>query len=172
MHGIARIGFITWVAIFLLTCQRSQSLHARNSIISARSIILSIGKFTGSVGNGRARSQRYDIVIEGIRRLVEAGVDAELHVVEPLHLRPRDMHHHLRPEDLEDCKILYQFHSALAEGLPVYFHMDALPELVRDLLSRAKIYWHVIGFEIDPLVEPEKCEGSGSAILEAMAAGC
>src|SRR5207249_2977439 len=62
--------------------------------------------------------------------------------------------------------------SALAERLPVCFHKNALPELVRDLLSRAKIYWDTIGFEIDPLVEPESCENSGSAILEAMAAGC
>jgi GT2 family glycosyltransferase len=138
---------------------------------AARSIILSIGKFTPSV-NGRARSQRYDIVIEGIRRLVEAGVDAELHVLEPLHLRPRDMNHHVRVEDVTDCKMLSLSYSALAERLPICFHMNAVPELVRDLLSRAKIYWDTIGFDIDPLVEPEGCEAAGTAILEAMAAGC
>jgi glycosyltransferase involved in cell wall biosynthesis len=83
------------------------------------------------------------------------------------------MHHHLRLADVAaDCKILSLSYSALAERLPVCFHKNALPELVRDLLSRAKIYWHTAGFEVDPVVEPERCESSGATILEAMAAGC
>jgi O-antigen biosynthesis protein len=136
---------------------------------SAQSVIVSIGNFVPFTG--KVRRQRYDIVIEGIRRLVESGVDAELHVVEPFYLRRRDTHH-LGPEDMRDYKILCERYSAISKALPIHFHINAVPELVRDLLSRANVYWDTIGFGIDPLVEPEKCESSGTVVLDAMAAGC
>jgi glycosyltransferase involved in cell wall biosynthesis len=128
----------------------------------SRAIILSIEKFSG-----REHNLRYDIVIEGIKCLIEAGVDAELHLVCPLQLHLREIFNRHSDE-------LQYYHEVRqrTEGLPVHFHMNAVPTVVSDLLSRANIYWHTAGFEIDPLFSPEKCEHSGIAVLEAMASGC
>jgi O-antigen biosynthesis protein len=127
-----------------------------------RPIIVSVGKFSV-----HGHSQRHDILIEGIKCLIEAGIDAELHLVGTPHLRSGEMLH----PDLEDVRC-YKALCQRADGLPVHFHKDALPEVARDLLSRATIYWHSVGFEIDPLFSPEKCEHFGITVLEAMAAGC
>jgi glycosyltransferase involved in cell wall biosynthesis len=49
-----------------------------------------------------------------------------------------------------------------ARGLPIEFHVNASPAVIRDCLSRA----------IDEQTEPERCEQFGIGVVEAMAAGC
>lgn len=122
--------------------------------LSQRSVILGIGRFfTGG------HNKRHDVMIEALRRLVESGIDAELHLVGTLHTHAEHMAHYSRL-------------CALAAGLPITFHANAAPAVVRDLLQRADYYWHAAGFDIDPALRPEICEHFGISILEAMAAGC
>jgi len=116
--------------------------------------IVSIGRFF--VGH---HNKRHDVMIDAMRQLTDKDVDAELHLIGsiPPH-----------PEHLEHFATL----NRIAGDLPVRFHPNAPPEQVRDLLTRASIYWHATGFEIDPRLRPDVCEHFGISIVEAMAYGC
>ncbi len=59
-----------------------------------------------------------------------------------------------------------------ARGYPILFHLNAPFETLRDLYSRAKIFWHATGFGEDERRHPERMEHFGIATVEAMAAGC
>jgi glycosyltransferase involved in cell wall biosynthesis len=60
---------------------------------------------------------------------------------------------------------------AEAEGLPVELHVDAPGAEVRDLYSRASIYWHATGLGEDPGSQPDRFEHFGITTAEAMSAG-
>ena len=134
--------------------------HAAVSV--GRTVIVTLGDFFAE-----GQNQRHDVLIEGISRLAAAEVDAELHIVGALYPHPKNMLHPA-PEDMRHYDALRR----QAKGLPVIFHPNATTDGVRHLLSRATIYWHATGFEIDPQLNPEKCEPFGIRILEAMAMGC
>jgi GT2 family glycosyltransferase len=126
--------------------------------ISGRTIILSVGDFS-------RQDHRHDVLIEGIKRLAETGIDAELHLVDASHSYLKDT---LRPDSERSRR-----HDQLrrqANGMPVRFHPDTYG--LRDLLYQATIYWHATGFDCDHKLNPENCEHFGVSILEAMAVGC
>ena len=66
------------------------------------------------------------------------------------------------------------FDRVRAEGSrsPVLVEANAPPARVRDLLSRARIFWHATGLGEDADARPELAEHFGIATVEAMAAGC
>jgi glycosyltransferase involved in cell wall biosynthesis len=132
----------------------TRALTKQNCPATSRLVILTIGRFF--VGG---HNKRHDVLIGALARLRQKGVDAELHIVGALH---SEAHHVLHLHAL----------GRMAEGLPAQFHVNATPALVNDLLSRATIYWHATGFDVDPRMEPEKCEHFGISIIEGMAAGC
>jgi GT2 family glycosyltransferase/glycosyltransferase involved in cell wall biosynthesis len=123
---------------------------------SGQPIVISIGRFRAG-----GQSKRHDVLIEGIKRLSESGINAELHLVGAL-----------QPHSGSEQMAHYAALCQKAEGLPVHFHANAAPDDLADLLSRASIYWHAVGFETDPTFNPEQCEHFGVSILEAMSAGC
>lgn len=59
-----------------------------------------------------------------------------------------------------------------AEGYPIYFHLFAPYDLLKNLYARAKIYWHATGYQIDKNKHPIKLEHFGIVVIESMAAGC
>ncbi|MCX7621183.1 MAG: glycosyltransferase family 4 protein [Acidimicrobiales bacterium] len=58
-----------------------------------------------------------------------------------------------------------------AQGLPVEIHVDASGAELRDLYSRASIYWHATGLGEDPETQPDRFEHFGITTVEAMSAG-
>lgn len=66
------------------------------------------------------------------------------------------------------------FHQCqnLAQGYPVFFHTDVAFPILRDILSKAKIYWHATGLDEDVEKSPILFEHFGITTVEAMASGC
>ncbi|MGD9702374.1 MAG: glycosyltransferase [Acidimicrobiia bacterium] len=58
-----------------------------------------------------------------------------------------------------------------AVGLPVTFHVNALGDVVRDVVGTASVFWHAAGYGEDPQRHPERFEHFGIAVVEAMSAG-
>ena len=117
-------------------------------------VILNIGRFLAGEAN-----KRQDILIDALECLTANGVSAELHLVGALPPQPEHIWH---------------FSKLRRNGrsLPIEYHVNASPAVMRDCLSRATICWHATGFGVDPQKEPERCEQFGIGIVEAMAAGC
>jgi GT2 family glycosyltransferase/glycosyltransferase involved in cell wall biosynthesis len=122
------------------SCKRAQILH--------------VGRFfTGG------HCKRQDLLIEALRKLIEQGVEAELHLVGSLHPEPE---HRAYYADLRER----------ATGLPVHFHVNCSIETLRVLYAESRIYWHATGFGRDLETEPHTTEHFGISVVEAMSAGC
>jgi glycosyltransferase involved in cell wall biosynthesis len=61
--------------------------------------------------------------------------------------------------------------EAAAAGLPVHLHVNASGAQLRDLYSRAAIFWHATGLGEDEETHPERFEHFGITTVEAMSAG-
>lgn len=59
-----------------------------------------------------------------------------------------------------------------ALGYPVFFHNNASFSELREILAKAKIYWHATGLDEDPERNPIRLEHFGITTVEAMASGC
>ncbi len=59
-----------------------------------------------------------------------------------------------------------------AEGLPVELYPNARREILLELYSKAKFYWHAAGFGENLEKNPERAEHFGITTIEAMASGC
>ncbi|HEX7018111.1 MAG TPA: glycosyltransferase family 4 protein [Patescibacteria group bacterium] len=59
-----------------------------------------------------------------------------------------------------------------AQEYPVFFHFDAPFTTLRELLSKAKIYWHATGLDEKDKGNPIVLEHFGITTVEAMASGC
>ena len=121
--------------------------------LATRKNIVSVGRFF--VGG---HCKRQDILIRAFRKIHELGISISLHLIGSL---PPEAEHR---QYFVDCQ-------RLAEGLPIYFHVDAPSQVLEQVYSDASIYWHGAGFEIDTSLEPEKCEHFGITVVEAMSAG-
>ena len=115
--------------------------------------IVSVGRFFSE-----GHCKRQDMLIRAFRRLYASGGTGELHLAGSLTPELQNR------EYFVECQ-------RLAQGLPVRFHIDALPETLAALYASASVYWHGAGFGIDTAVEPEKCEHFGISVVEAMSAG-
>ena len=60
---------------------------------------------------------------------------------------------------------------AAAAGLPVQLHVNASGAELRDLYSRAALFWHATGLGEDDEAHPERLEHFGITTVEAMSAG-
>jgi O-antigen biosynthesis protein len=118
-------------------------------------VILNVGRFfTG------AHCKRQDIMIQAFRNILKnSNVKAELHLVGSLHPEAEHRDYFLRLKEL-------------AQGLPVFFHLNASAEFLQSLYERTSIYWHATGIDVNPSTDPEKCEHFGITPVEAMSAGC
>src|SRR5260221_5580678 len=58
-----------------------------------------------------------------------------------------------------------------AKGYPIYIHENIALDDLKELYSRAKIFWHATGLNEDINKEPDKFEHFGITTVEAMSAG-
>lgn len=59
-----------------------------------------------------------------------------------------------------------------ARDYPVYFHINAPFEVLKELYGMSKIFWHATGLGEDEDRHPERMEHFGITTVEAMSAGC
>jgi glycosyltransferase involved in cell wall biosynthesis len=139
----------------------SQAIHIINPPVNIQAFDLDIPR-RGIISVGRFSTgehcKQQDFLIRAFRKLYESGIRSELHLVGSLHPEPQHREYFL------ECQ-------RLAQGLPVYFHVDASPSTLTKLYVSSFVYWHGVGFGVDATVEPEKCEPFGLSIVEAMSAG-
>jgi O-antigen biosynthesis protein len=115
--------------------------------------ILNVGRFYPG-----GHCKRQDNLIEAFRTLRASVPDAELHLagVLPPDSVARDFFVHLRH---------------LAREEPVFFHLNASLDELRELYNGASAYWHATGLGVSVELFPERFEHFGITILEAMSAG-
>ena len=117
--------------------------------------IVNVGRFHSS-----GHCKRQDVLVDAFRHLVErtGRADLELHLVGPV-----------SSEALS--REFYLDVHARASGLPVYFHLNASPEKVRELYATSSYYWHGTGYGQSETLFPERMEHFGITVVEAMSAG-
>lgn len=59
-----------------------------------------------------------------------------------------------------------------AQDFPIYFHINAPFQELKELYGKAKIFWHATGLNEDEIKHPERIETFGMTTVEAMSAGC
>jgi GT2 family glycosyltransferase/glycosyltransferase involved in cell wall biosynthesis len=118
--------------------------------------ILNVGRFAPG-----GHCKRQDTLVDAFRRLVGAShrEDLELHLVGTVSAEP-------------DSREFYLNVHRSAQGLPVYFHLNAPSELVSDLYATSSSYWHATGFGNSEALFPERMEHFGISVVESMSAGC
>jgi glycosyltransferase involved in cell wall biosynthesis/predicted nucleic acid-binding Zn-ribbon protein len=118
-------------------------------------MIVAVGRFF--VGG---HDKRHDLMIEAFRSLIDnvAG-DIELH------LAGSSVPNQIQLNYLNRLK-------AMAEGLPVFLHVNLRSSKLHQLYRDAAIYWHATGLHADLEKYPEKAEHFGISLVEAMSAEC
>ncbi len=123
--------------------------------LAKKPIILSVGRFF--VGR---HEKKHDVLIDAFRDLVRGGLEGwELHFVGSLRRQ--------QPEAIQYLDELRR----RANGLPVFFHVDAPIAEARRLYGESSVYWHATGYGVDERETPQFLEHFGMSIVEAMAAG-
>lgn len=122
------------------------------SSVKKENMILSVGRF-----DSPSHAKRQDILIEGFKKLIkETQTNYKLVLAGGLSGEDKEL----------------QGLKARAKGLPIEFVVNPSFEKLVSLYSKAKIFWHAAGFEIDEKESPDKVEHFGMTTVEAMAAGC
>jgi glycosyltransferase involved in cell wall biosynthesis len=122
-------------------------------------IILSVGRFFSGKESG-LHCKRQDVLVNVFRELIDEG---KLQGWKLVFIGAVD-----KGEDNE------QYFSDIekrAKGYPIKILRDLPFDMLRRYYSRATLYWHAAGFEIDEHKDPLKVEHFGIAPLEAMASG-
>jgi len=118
-------------------------------------IILAVGRFEKSL-----TEKRQDVLIEAFGKMINKGLENwKLVIVGGCSTEEKTN------EILNNLK-------KMAKDLPVEIKVN-LPFLeLKNIYSKAKIFWHAAGFGADEQKNPEKVEHFGMTTVEAMAAGC
>ncbi len=127
------------------------SLHKRGP---KERMILSVGRFF-DLESGHCKKQAE--MVKAFRMLVERGLEGWTY-----HLAGGCERRHMNY--LEEV-------TELARGLPVEIHVGATGAQLKDLYSRASIYWHATGLGENEKAFPERLEHFGITTVEAMSAG-
>lgn len=119
-------------------------------------IILSVGRFFVHSHNKKQLE-----MIQIFKELYDNNPEAkkyEYHLCGSVH------HDELSAEYLKRCE-------EEAKGYPIFIHENiAFPDL-KDIYSKAKIFWHASGFGENPRKFPDRFEHFGMTTVESMAAG-
>lgn len=117
--------------------------------------ICSVGRFF-TLGHGK----KQEILIQAFKRFYDLdNYDWELHLTGGLANDPSNIDY------LNKLK-------SLAEGYPIYFHLNISRKELETIYRKSRIYWHATGFDENPEEEPILFEHFGIAPVEAISAGC
>jgi glycosyltransferase involved in cell wall biosynthesis len=118
-------------------------------------IILSVGRFDNILN-----AKKQDVLIDAFKTLIESGKAHGWKLV-------------LAGGSILDPKnnSYFKYLQDKAKDLPVDFVVNPPFDVLKDIYSKSKIYWHATGFEVDEDKHPENTEHFGMTIVEAMAAG-
>lgn len=123
--------------------------------LNKKNIIVNIGRFFVT---GHCKKQ-LDMV-RVFNKLVDGGVkDWELHFIGSV-------------AEGEAHQGYFEMTREESAGYPVFFHNNAPFTELKEILSKAKIYWHATGLDENPDKSPIKLEHFGITTVEAMASGC
>ena len=115
--------------------------------------ILSVGRFFDG-----GHCKRHDVMIEVFRALHEKiGGNIELHLAGSS-----------APTNIEYLDRL----KRLADGFPIFFHVNVPVRGLHQLYREAAVYWHATGIYCDLDSHPEQAEHFGISLVEAMSAEC
>jgi glycosyltransferase involved in cell wall biosynthesis len=117
--------------------------------------IVNVGRFAPD-----GHCKRQDTLVDAFRILVEttARRDLELHLVGTVSALP-------------GARQFYLDVHERAKGLPIYFHLNAPPELLHELYATSSLYWHATGYGSNENLAPERMEHFGISVVEAMSSG-
>lgn len=117
-------------------------------------IILNVGRFFDAE---QGHSKKQLELVKAFEQAVDRGLDGwELHLVGGCGGEDRAYLERVR-------------HAAL--HLPVHLHVNATGAELRQLYSRAGVYWHASGLGEDPQRHPDRFEHFGITTVEAMSSG-
>lgn len=118
-------------------------------------IILSVGRFDNILN-----AKKQDVLIDGFRKLYETTPNLNWKLV----LAGGSL---LDPEK----NSYLQYLQKKAQNLPVEFVVNPPFNILQEIYSKSKIYWHAAGFEVDEKIHPENTEHFGITVVEAMSSG-
>lgn len=127
------------------------------SPLSKQNIILSVGRFF--IGGHCKKQFEMIVFFKQLYKENKILKDWEYHLIGGLSDNIKSQ------EYLKKCQ-------EEARGYPVYFHINAIFQDLKELYGRAKIFWHATGFNEDKERHPERMEHFGITTGEAMSAGC
>lgn len=125
----------------------------KRKVEKKRNIILSVGRFF--VG---AHNKKQDILADFFIRNISHFKDWELHLVGALSNYP------------EDIAYVEKIKSKI-NGYPIFLHVNLSFDILKQLYSEAKIFWHATGYNERDDLFPEKMEHFGITTVEAMSYG-
>lgn len=117
-------------------------------------LVLAVGAFSNS------QHKKHQVLIDAFKRLVVRGVAGWRLVLAGAS--------GLSDDDRRYVERLRQS----AAGLPIEIRTDVPGRELKDLLQRASLLWHAMGYGVDAKREPRRLEHFGMVATEAMAAGC
>jgi glycosyltransferase involved in cell wall biosynthesis len=117
-------------------------------------LILSVGRFHLS------QHKKSEDMIEAFKALCDAGLQGWQYVL----VGPID-------DDAEHRAYLEKLRASV-RGYPVAIRTNVPAQELRDLLAGASVFWHSMGYGVDPKKAPDRLEHFGMVATEAMAAGC
>jgi glycosyltransferase involved in cell wall biosynthesis len=123
------------------------------SIAKKEKVILNVGRFFKQL-----HSKRQDVLVDFFKEMTEK-----------FPIKTKDWKLVLAGR-IEDQKYFEEIKKK-AKGLNIEFKTDLERAELLKLYSRASIYWHATGYEVNQDQHPEKVEHFGISTIEAMASG-
>ncbi len=120
-----------------------------------KNMICSVGRFF-TLGHGK----KQEVLIKAFKKLYDNGYrDWELHLAGGLGTESSSIR-------------LSQELKQMISGYPVFFHFNVSRDIIEEIYTKSRIYWHAAGIYEDESRYPVRFEHFGISPIEAISAGC